>query len=676
MNLIKNVIIKENISIDIKSSISDALICMEMNKQGVIVVLSNGLPASILTERDVLHLIEQEIDVDNTIDTILKFNHLITVNIKRTIEYALHILIDNNIRRLIVIDDNNFFQGIVTQDILIKHLEDDTFKTSLLISDFLRDKQKLISLDQEASLKDAFKMMNQKNIGSIIALDKQNKPVGILTERDTLQIINQKCDLNCPIKEVMTTPLLTIKEDEKVKDVVHFMDENNAIRVIVLDKHTQEPSTIISLRDIAYNLKGNYGKILESKLKNVKHTLNYIGESIIEVYEDNDELIIQWANDVSIKNFGQIVDKNITKLIDKSIWEKIYLSIKTSGACNKQKLKIKDKFYELMCSQHYLNEKETLLLLLRDISDFEYAVIDANKRSEDFYKELQILQGVIDQQPSIVIVTDGEEIISANQSLYSFFNVDNIDEFENRHHSLSNTFIKHINFFSVDSKESINWIEEILKLNPKDRIVSILDLHTFEPKAFTVQVNPLKADNSNYAVTLTDITDIKLESQQYHYHATHDTLTKIYNRSYYFEKISSSIAQAKRYKTNFCVLLFDIDHFKKFNDTYGHLKGDEVLVEVSSVVESHVRSSDTFARWGGEEFIILLEETTLEKAELISEHFRRIIEEIKIDGLPTVTCSFGVTQFKEDDTDNSILKRADEGLYMAKDAGRNKVVAI
>lgn len=676
MNLIKNLITQEDISIDIKSSISDALTCMEKNKQGVIVVLSNGLPASILTERDILHLIEQDINLDNAIDTILKFNHLVTVNIKRTVEYALHILIDHHIRRLIVVDDNNCFQGMVSQDTLIKHLEDDTFKTNLLVSDFLRNKQKIISLNQEASLREAFKIMNQKNIGSIIAVDKKNKIVGILTERDTIKIMNQKYNLNTSIKEVITTPLLTIQEDEKVRDVVHFMDKNSVRRVLVLDKHTQEPSTILSLRDIAYNLKGNYGKILESKLKNVKHTLNYIGESIVELYKDNDELIIQWANDVAIKNFGEIIDKNIIKLIDKNVWDTIYRSIKTSGSCNKYKLQINDKFYELMCSQHYINEKETLLLLLRDISKFEYAVIDANKRSEDFYKELQILQGVIDQQSNIVIVTDGYKIISANQSLYNFFNVDTIDEFTNQHINLANTFIKHKNFFSPQNSKSMNWINEILKINPKDRIVSILDLNTFEPKAFTIQVNPLKTDNTNYAVTLTDITDIKLESQQYHYHATHDILTKIYNRSYYFEKISSSIAQAKRYKTNFCVLMFDIDHFKKFNDIYGHLKGDEVLVKVTSVVHSQVRLSDTFARWGGEEFIILLEETTIKKAELIGEHFRKIIEDIKIEGLPTITCSFGVTQFKLDDTDNSLLKRVDEGLYMAKESGRNKVVSI
>ena len=330
-------------------------------------------------------------------------------------------------------------------------------------------------------------------------------------------------------------------------------------------------------------------------------------------------------------------------------------------------------YFEMICSQHYINDKESLLVILRDISKFEYAVIDANKESEATRQELNILQGVIDQQKSIVLVTDGFRIISANKSLYEFFNVKDLEEFIERNNNISDTFIKHKNFFYENDLKS-NWIEDILKVNIKNRIVSIIDLNDFEPKAFTIQVNPLSSDNKNYAVTLTDITEIKLESQQYHFHATHDALTGIYNRSYYFEKIANEIEQSKRYDTPFCILLFDIDHFKKFNDNYGHLKGDEVLVKLAETIQSYVRSADTFARWGGEEFIILLEKTTIDKAELIAEHFRKMVESMKVDGIEKVTVSCGATQYKKGDDDNSILNRADEALYAAKESGRNKVI--
>jgi diguanylate cyclase (GGDEF)-like protein len=673
MNLISNITVTKDISVKLSNSIESTLNIMVKNKQGVVIVLSNNMPVSIVTERDILHIINKNIDFKAPVESILKFNHLITVNQKRSIDYALHVLIDNNIRRLIIVDDQNNFIGVVTQDILIKHLEDDTFKTNLLISNFIKDSKELICLDQNKTVREAFDIMNQNNIGSIIAIDNKNNPIGILTERDTVHIANNQFNLETPIKKVMTTPIITICETHKVKDVVELMDKKHIRRVLVLKRNSNIPYTIFGVRDIANNIKGNYGQILETKLKNIKNTLNYIGESVLEVYEDNNEQVIQWANDTAIKIFGNIMDKNLLTLIEPTIWEKIYGEIKKQGECSKHKLKINDMYFEIMCSHHYAKNKESILIILRDISAFECAVIDANKASEATKKELNILQGVIDQQKSIVIVTDGFKVISANKSLYNFFNVKNLQEFLKMHNNIADTFIEHENFFS-SKNTSNNWIEEILNIDNKNRIVTILDLKSFEPKAFTIQINPLSSDHKNFVVTLTDITEIKLESQQYHFHATHDALTGIYNRSYYFEKIANEIAQAKRYDTTFCIILFDIDHFKKFNDTYGHLKGDEVLIKLCKTINSTVRSADTFARWGGEEFIILLEKTNIDKAELIAEHFRKSIENIKIKDLPQITSSFGVTQFFKNDNDNSILKRADDALYEAKEAGRNKVV--
>jgi len=533
----------------------------------------------------------------------------------------------------------------------------------------MKKSKDLICLNQNKNIEEAFSLMNKQNIGSVIVLDDDKQPIGILTERDSVYIAAKKLNLKTMIKEVMSSPIISICETQEVKEVVKIMEEKSIQRILILQKDTMKPHSVLSMRDVAKNIQGSYGQLLEIKLKNVKNTLNYMGESVFEIYQDNDEYIIQWANNTAVRNFGNIIDKDLFSLIDKNIWDEMA----NKNQCDKTKIKIKDMYFEMMCSLHYVNEKEALLIILRDISKFEYAVINANKESESTKQELGILQGVIDQQKNIVIVSDGFKVISANKSLYKFFKVDDIEEFVLTHNNLSDTFINHINFFSAKEKDS-NWIEELLKIDKKDRIVSILDLNDFEPKAFTVQVNPLSSNNKNYVVTLTDITEIKLESQQYHFHATHDALTGIYNRSYYFEKISNEIAQAKRYDTAFCIILFDIDHFKKFNDNYGHLIGDEVLITLSETIQSHVRQSDTFARWGGEEFIILLEKTTIDRAELIAEHFRKSIENMKIKDVETVTSSFGVTQYIKGDDDNSILKRADDALYMAKEAGRNIVV--
>ena len=643
---IKSVLLTENMSVKLTDSLEFAIDTMFNNKQGVVIVVSDNFPVGILTERDVLEIITEDIDFNSLIEDIVSFKSLVTINEKRTIEYGLHVLIDHNIRRLIVVDDFNNFVGVTTQDMLIKHLEDDSFRIELKISSFLQSNKSIITLNFKESITKAFDIMKRELVGSIILLDDTKKPVGILTEKDAVYLANKKYDLNKKVSEVMTSPIITICENENIKDLIHLMDEKCIRRVLVLNYETQEPHSILSMRDIAHNLKGNYGQILESKLKNIKSTLNHIGELVLEVYEDNGEKVIQWMNDTAINKFGNVIDSNLTTLIEQDIWNEVYTKIIENKSEEKYKLNIEDMFFELNCSSHFVNGKETFLLILRDVSKFEYAVMDANKKSAELELELSVLQGVIDQQDNIVFVLNKDEIISANKSFYDFFRVPSINVFIQEYSSVGETFIRHENFFSLNDVTT-NWVDDIMLKHKKDRVVSIVDLALFEPKAFTVQINHLSSNKDNVVVTLTDITEIKLESQRYYYHATHDALTGIYNRSFYFDKISSEIEQSKRYGTSFCIILFDIDNFKKFNDSYGHLKGDEVLQILSSLINKNIRTTDTFARWGGEEFIVLLDNITLDKAELIAENFRYLIESMNIEDIPIVTSSFGVTEFKK-----------------------------
>ena len=673
MKTIKDILLYEGVSVNSGDSISTTIAVMYKNKHGVVVVLSNDLPIGIITERDILHTMDESYDASLPIESILESYHLITVNGERSIEYSLHILIDNNIRRLIVINDTGEFLGVVTQDILIQYLEDDSFKTNILVSSFIQKDRELISLNKSQTLSQALHTMNDNNIGSIIATDDENNPVGIITERDVVFIAKNRVDLSTKISEIMSSPIISVKSSQNVKDVIELMKSKKIRRVLVTDSDEKIVS-ILDIRDIAQNLKGNYGKLLESKLKNIKNTLNYIGEAILEINEDNGVQVIQWMNDKAIKNFGRMTDKNLMLLINQNIWQEIYNLVKLNGQCEKYKIELNGMYFEMMCSYHFTNNKETLLMILRDISKYEYAVINADKKSSELHKELNILQGVIDQQNSIVLVSDGKNIMSANKSFFNFYRLNTIEEFTNKYGSVCDTFIKHKDFFYTSSSEK-KWVEEILKLDQKQRVVSIFDIYISEPRVFTIQISQLNTDEKNYAITFTDITDIKLESQQYYHDATHDILTKIYNRAYYLDKITSQVEQYKRHGIAFCIILIDIDHFKVFNDKYGHIKGDEILIALSSTISKSARKADTFARWGGEEFIILLENTTIKKAELISENFRKLIENIKLDDIEKITASFGVAQFGDKDDENSILKRADKALYEAKESGRNIVVS-
>ncbi|MEA3553943.1 MAG: GGDEF domain-containing protein, partial [Campylobacterota bacterium] len=152
-----------------------------------------------------------------------------------------------------------------------------------------------------------------------------------------------------------------------------------------------------------------------------------------------------------------------------------------------------------------------------------------------------------------------------------------------------------------------------------------------------------------------------------------DGLTQVYNRNKFDELFELEIKNTKRYKTPLCVAIIDIDKFKNFNDTYGHLIGDEVLITMAQTVKTHVRETDTFARWGGEEFVILLKNTNVKNAKIVSEHIKDRIEENNHKTAGKITASFGLTQYIENDTIESIFKRCDDALYIAKENGRNRV---
>jgi diguanylate cyclase (GGDEF)-like protein len=119
----------------------------------------------------------------------------------------------------------------------------------------------------------------------------------------------------------------------------------------------------------------------------------------------------------------------------------------------------------------------------------------------------------------------------------------------------------------------------------------------------------------------------------------------------------------------------DIDYFKSFNDTYGHLIGDEVLILLAQHINTIVRDTDTFARWGGEEFVILLPNTSLENSINLLNKIRESISQIEHKIAGSITASFGVTSYQDGDDIESLFKRCDDALYDAKESGRNKVAS-
>jgi len=154
-----------------------------------------------------------------------------------------------------------------------------------------------------------------------------------------------------------------------------------------------------------------------------------------------------------------------------------------------------------------------------------------------------------------------------------------------------------------------------------------------------------------------------------------DQLTGIANRRMTQQVIEQEIDRFNRYKKPFCIFLFDIDHFKTVNDTHGHEVGDQVLVELVRLVQSVIRRTDTFGRWGGEEFILVCPETSLHTAETIAEKICTTVREYEFARGLGITLSIGVSEFQSGATLKQILVEVDRKMYLAKQKGRDRVEA-
>jgi diguanylate cyclase (GGDEF)-like protein/PAS domain S-box-containing protein len=179
-----------------------------------------------------------------------------------------------------------------------------------------------------------------------------------------------------------------------------------------------------------------------------------------------------------------------------------------------------------------------------------------------------------------------------------------------------------------------------------------------------------------YSGIIRDITKRKQLESELEKTATTDKLTQAYNRTKFHEVIKTEFERAKRYNHIVSMIMFDIDHFKKINDTHGHAVGDYVLQALTQIVMENLREIDYLVRWGGEEFIVIAPETDVEKAKVLAERIRKAIEGYRFDQAGTVTISLGVTQYGENDTADSFIKRADDAMYAAKAKGRNRVEVL
>jgi len=316
----------------------------------------------------------------------------------------------------------------------------------------------------------------------------------------------------------------------------------------------------------------------------------------------------------------------------------------------------------------YILKPVDLTLLKKKISDINKSIV--LQKEKRLYES--ILDDIAQMQDNMLAVYDEDNTpVFYNKRLLNFLGHTSLPDFIKEHENLNNKFEIKEDCFHVQNKKK-HWIDEIASIDIDKRIVSIKGAKAEESSFFMVSLSE-KTQNKNIIVSFSEITSIFEKKQQYEHNAYTDVLTQIDNRARFNILFEEAIDISKKAKRSLSIILLDIDNFKKVNDNHGHVVGDNILKKLTTLILSNIRATDYFSRWGGEEFVLLLSDTSLEKSKEIAENLRVLIENYDFGINQKLTCSFGVTISKKNDTSESIFIRVDKALYKAKDNGRNRV---
>jgi diguanylate cyclase (GGDEF)-like protein len=301
-------------------------------------------------------------------------------------------------------------------------------------------------------------------------------------------------------------------------------------------------------------------------------------------------------------------------------------------------------------NDYYINisieycDAQTAIVLLHNVTAITLDQQNLLQYSNESTLLYNTLNKVINNQNSLVFVASAEHIEFANKQFLDYFDIKDIARLKK----------SNLDIYKYLNKDLDNYIDMSEILQNKEEYIKIND------DSFLIKSS--KIEQTHYLFSMTNINDISKKLNL-------DPLTGIYRKIYLNDIMSDMISSQKE----FALIVLDLDDFKQINDNYGHLVGDEVLKSFVQVVQSKLGIQDVFARWGGEEFLLLTKDTLSLDKKL--EDIRKTIQDNHFDIVGHITCSFGATLSKDSDEDKDmILYRADKALYEAKKQGKNQVV--
>ncbi len=357
------------VTVQVDATLKEMIDRMSGNGKGVVIALEGKKAVGILTERDVVRLLFEGVSQEETADRIAR-KPIIAMDGKRPIGYALNLLIENNVRRLVVVDDAGNFLGIVTHKDLLKHLEEDYYRSILKVKHIFDNLRSLVSVRSSDSITEVLRKMVDHKISAVPVLSG-GKPVGIIAEKDILRMAHEEAPLREGIPRYMSGDVVCAGLETGVIEIVRTMNARNISRVVITDPDGLAIGMITN-RDLVRNLEGDYNDFLERKFRQTKEFLNMLPEMMLEVTDTGKDQRIIWANDAVASRFGrEILDKPVSDLIPRKRWEEVFSALVRQKKVDNARFKKDDRVYE--CSGFYMrldrvSEVGRAQLIMRDIT--------------------------------------------------------------------------------------------------------------------------------------------------------------------------------------------------------------------------------------------------------------------------------------------------------------------
>ena len=360
-----------NMALFSEATVGELIEKMFENAKGAVVILEEGeRPVGIITERDAVRMLYDGVDLDRPALEFTK-KSVISALGDRSVGYALNLMLENNIRRLVVVDEMDIFLGLVTQQDLMVHLEEDFYRAAIKARHIKDQLRKLVSSSPSESIETVLEKMVRDDVSAVPVLQK-GKPVGMVTEMDILGMVMENVPFGDKIGLYMSSGVECVKMETNLVEIVKVLNARDIRRVVLCDDEGLAVA-VITNRDLASNLEGDYSEYLEKKLTYSKEILNLLPEMLIELVDTGDDQLVLWCNDKVLGRFGEsIIDSSITRLVPAERWNDICNILRKQGKVEDVRYKKDGTVYEF--SGFYLpldkpSERGRIQLIVRDITE-------------------------------------------------------------------------------------------------------------------------------------------------------------------------------------------------------------------------------------------------------------------------------------------------------------------